>query len=314
MTISAASSLPAHGLPISAVERETGIPKDLLRMWERRYGFPLPGRDEHGDRVYPREQIDKLRLLRRLMDLGFRPGKIVHMETDELDALFARQPARSAPPALVQSDIVRLLRGDDPVAVRDALQMQLAVQGLRTFVTETLARNNEDIGAAWMRGEIEVFEEHLYTEMVSRLLRETLVRLQLPVRPPRVLLTTCPGEQHSLGLLMVEVMLRLAGCDTLSFGADMPFSDIGRAATRLQSQIVALSFSSAYAGEPLEAVQALRPHLPVGTDIWMGGSGCRLPELPEGVQVIRDFATLEGQVAQWRHSHGLDASGGPAAA
>ena len=97
MTISAASSLPAHGLPISAVERETGIPKDLLRMWERRYGFPLPGRDEHGDRVYPREQIDKLRLLRRLMDLGFRPGKIVHMETDELDALFARQPARSAP-------------------------------------------------------------------------------------------------------------------------------------------------------------------------------------------------------------------------
>ena len=65
MTISAASSLPAHGLPISAVERETGIPKDLLRMWERRYGFPLPGRDEHGDRVYPREQIDKLRLLRR---------------------------------------------------------------------------------------------------------------------------------------------------------------------------------------------------------------------------------------------------------
>ena len=24
------------GLPISVVERETGIPKDLLRMWERR--------------------------------------------------------------------------------------------------------------------------------------------------------------------------------------------------------------------------------------------------------------------------------------
>lgn len=30
------------GLPISVVERETGIPKDLLRMWERRYGFPEP--------------------------------------------------------------------------------------------------------------------------------------------------------------------------------------------------------------------------------------------------------------------------------
>lgn len=44
------------GLPISVVERETGIPKDLLRMWERRYGFPEPARDAQGDRVYPREQ------------------------------------------------------------------------------------------------------------------------------------------------------------------------------------------------------------------------------------------------------------------
>ena len=32
-------------LPINAVERETGITKELLRMWERRYGFPSPERD-----------------------------------------------------------------------------------------------------------------------------------------------------------------------------------------------------------------------------------------------------------------------------
>ena len=32
-------------LNISAVERETGLSKDVLRIWERRYGFPRPGRD-----------------------------------------------------------------------------------------------------------------------------------------------------------------------------------------------------------------------------------------------------------------------------
>ena len=63
-------------LPINAVERETGITKELLRMWERRYGFPAPQRDAHGDRVYPLGQIAKLRLLRRLIDAGFRPGKV----------------------------------------------------------------------------------------------------------------------------------------------------------------------------------------------------------------------------------------------
>ena len=32
-------------LPINAVERETGISKELLRMWERRYHFPNPERE-----------------------------------------------------------------------------------------------------------------------------------------------------------------------------------------------------------------------------------------------------------------------------
>ena len=32
-------------LSIAAVERDTGLSKDTLRVWERRYGFPAPQRD-----------------------------------------------------------------------------------------------------------------------------------------------------------------------------------------------------------------------------------------------------------------------------
>ena len=39
-------------LSISQVERDTGLSKDTLRMWERRYGFPQPSRDEFGERLY----------------------------------------------------------------------------------------------------------------------------------------------------------------------------------------------------------------------------------------------------------------------
>ena len=35
---------------IATVERETGLSKDTLRMWERRYGFPRPARDDNGER------------------------------------------------------------------------------------------------------------------------------------------------------------------------------------------------------------------------------------------------------------------------
>jgi len=40
-------------LSISAVERETGLSKDVLRKWESRYGFPSPERDAVGERAYP---------------------------------------------------------------------------------------------------------------------------------------------------------------------------------------------------------------------------------------------------------------------
>ncbi len=43
-------------LSIAETERITGIRRDLLRMWERRYGFPAPMRDADGDRFIPKNR------------------------------------------------------------------------------------------------------------------------------------------------------------------------------------------------------------------------------------------------------------------
>jgi DNA-binding transcriptional MerR regulator len=67
-----------NGFNISAVERDTGLSKDLLRMWERRYGYPSPARDASGERLYSDAEVAKLRAIKRLMDVGMRPGKIIH--------------------------------------------------------------------------------------------------------------------------------------------------------------------------------------------------------------------------------------------
>ena len=55
------SDSPAPYVSIAAVERDTGLSKDTLRVWERRYGFPQPDRDNNGERSYPHEQLEKLR-------------------------------------------------------------------------------------------------------------------------------------------------------------------------------------------------------------------------------------------------------------
>src|SRR5258708_38084169 len=91
---------------IAAVERDTGLSKDTLRVWERRYRFPLPARDPSGERVYSQQDVEKLRVLKRLLDQGHRPGKVIGPALGQLERL-----ADSAtPPAARPAEGARLPR------------------------------------------------------------------------------------------------------------------------------------------------------------------------------------------------------------
>ena len=73
--------------PISIVSKKTGITKYLLRMWERRYSFPRPVRDENDERVYSRNDLEKLIRIKKLMDMGYRPSQVIEKNLSELKAM-----------------------------------------------------------------------------------------------------------------------------------------------------------------------------------------------------------------------------------
>ncbi|NNU42468.1 MerR family transcriptional regulator [Ramlibacter montanisoli] len=84
------------------MEQATGIARATLRIWERRYGFPQPGRDLRGERSYPDEQVRKLRLIADLMARGHRPGRLVELSATQLASLAGpsgsgRRRPRAAP-------------------------------------------------------------------------------------------------------------------------------------------------------------------------------------------------------------------------
>jgi len=90
------------GLPIASVERETGLSKDTLRVWERRYGFPTPERDANGERLYAPTQVQRLTQIKRLMDRGHRPGKLLALDDAALAALDEALPSVLATPNTLQ--------------------------------------------------------------------------------------------------------------------------------------------------------------------------------------------------------------------
>ena len=164
---------------ISAVERDTGLPKETLRVWERRYGFPKPDRDDQENRRYPPEQIAKLRLIKRLIDLGHRPGRVVELPTEALEQLLARVPGGMTGPVAVQAldQIMVLVLANDLDALASRLERERAQRGLGAFVIDVVAPLVSRVGDAWMRGHLSVFQEHQFSEMLFRLLRQAILGL-----------------------------------------------------------------------------------------------------------------------------------------
>lgn len=294
-----------NDLPIAAVERDTGLSKDTLRVWERRYGFPQPVRDAFDERLYPSEQVERLRLIARLLGAGQRPGRVVPLSMAELQRLLldSAPAATHAPLTPELQAVLDLVRRHEVMALRRTLNQAVLRLGLGRFLTELLAPLNVQVGDAWVRGEIQVFEEHMYTESVTAVLRSALGSMASMPRPgrPRVLLATFPQESHLLGLLMAEIALVLEGCECVSLGAQTPLAEIVRAAQANRAQIVGLSFSPAFNAQLLQrGLQDLRSRLPVDVEIWAGGSHPVLQRrAPEGVTPVPRLEEIGRLLALW---------------
>ncbi len=295
------------GLPIASVERETGLSKDTLRVWERRYGFPTPARDANGERLYAPAQVRRLAQVKRLMDRGHRPGKLLALDAAALDALDETRGTPPATPDAAQLDAwLQRIKAHDAEALQRQFYREMAKRGLAGFVQDVVAPLIARVGEAWSRNELAIFEEHLFSQQLERLLRATLANLSPVAGSPRVLFTTLSGEEHTLGLLMVEALLTVEDAYPVVLGPQTPIAEIVRAAEVKQVDIVCLSFSSAYSSTAAaQGLRDLRRALPARHALWAGGYGVKPIRKPiEGVCLVPEFADLYRCLAEWATRQG----------
>jgi len=295
---------------ISDVERDTGVAKETLRVWERRYDFPQPQRDTFGERVYTAEQVSKLRLIKRLIDLGYRPGKVIQFSTAELQALALKASRASKAPAIVShpdlQGYVDLCKSHQMEAFRRRLAQAMLVMGLKSFVIDLVAPLITYIGEAWASGQFAVFEEHLFSESVQIVLRGAVASVPqvnhgAGAPRPRILLATLPQERHGLGLLMAEALAAAEGAHCTSLGVQTPLPDIVEAARSMQADIVALSFSATVnPRHVLDSLRELHARLPEGVDIWAGGANTALRRRAPDFVRVRELNEISNAIADWR--------------
>ena len=310
------------GASIRVVSNRTGIAADTLRMWERRYGFPLPARRPGGSRVYSEDDVARLHLVARAVNAGFRPSEVVSLPSADLAKLVDASVADTSPrasggaagarkgagqpvgPAPSLDAVIDALRGDDIASVRSLLRAASVSLGPRAFVTELAHPLAVRVGELWADGNLEVRHEHLASACLTSQLHLLLGALDDGERSPSVLLATPPGEPHLLGLDMVAVYLAANLAAPHVLGADTPTAQIVAAAMAFGVDAVGISISpAAERRAAARAVKVLAETLPPRTELWLGGAGA--PAVAAGApsaRITSSWAEVDAALAGLRAS------------
>ncbi len=256
------NSIVEAGWPIAAVERETGLSKDILRMWERRYGFPAPARDEQGDRLYSMAEVGRLRTLAKLIDLGQRPGRLMQLDDSALEALLATPMAKRRPRA-GSSDVAtvlgEMLLGHRLPELRQWLAQRCASEG-RPALALALLEIAEQLRMRFLDGELSVFEMDLFAAEALRAVHGD------SVGGPGVLLAAADADVGYLELRLIQAIIAGSGVACLLLPhAGKPLAGLQRLLQDSRPPALCLAFSPTVGQRRIAAIlDTLRPALPPG--------------------------------------------------
>jgi hypothetical protein len=208
---------------IGAVSRATGLSPDTLRVWQKRYGFPVPRRKPSGHRLYSEADVRRLRRISQAIARGHRPGHVVRMSEPGLQSLLVSsgRAARGTGPQAPLRPLLSLVRSFDGGGLAAALLEDARALGPLEFVSRRVAPLVEEVGEAWARGAIGVHHEHFFSEKLEDVLRAVRQPFERGLSRPAVLLATLPGETHALGLQMAALVVAASGAAPVILGATL---------------------------------------------------------------------------------------------
>lgn len=292
------------GYRIGTVAQLAGLTTHAIRVWERRYGATAPSRSAGGARLYSDEDVQRFKLIGRLIEQGYSTRAIANLDLARLAALASSHgPAggQAADPELEAAeragkavdellDAVTVLNLE---AAERALQRAANEFSPRDLVTRVLAPALEQIGERWATGELCTASEHAASALLRTRLGALLSAQPVSGTAP-VLCTTPSGEQHELGALLVAVLIAMKGRRAAFLGANLPAAQIAEAARLSKAGAIALSLVNLPPDEAQRELTRIRKAVPAAIEIVLGGRGSSsLQRVPKGVRVLPSLAELE---------------------
>jgi methanogenic corrinoid protein MtbC1 len=229
-----------------AVARETGVPADTFRAWERRYGVPRPQRTPGGHRLYSERDIAIIRWLRDRTDEGVNISHAVMLLTNTLDTP-AATPAGSTearPIAQLLDEFVWSLTSFDASQADRLLGEAFSIYPFEQVLLDLVQPAMVEIGERWHRGEINVAVEHYATQFVRRKLAGLLSMFEGSAHRATIVVGCAPGELHDLGAMLSALFLVRRGWHVIYLGPQVPLFDLIETVASIKPNLICMSAST----------------------------------------------------------------------
>ena len=267
---------------IHRVAKLTGLSKDVIRVWEKRYGLVKPSRSSNRYRQYSDEDVALLRFLKEELDRGQTIGALA---LEGRAALLERMRISSPPTAQelkphdsLVDELVAFLDPLGKTQFEQKLNAAVAVIPFEEAVQRILLPLQRRLGELWHEGRINVAVEHYVTKIVQQKLFSVMNQLPVNEFGPRVLIACPEGESHEIGAQAVAFLAATRGCQVYYLGANLPTQDLIKFCERIKPDLVLISLTEIKSEE--SAIQLLRGLEPLSArwSVALGGQGARALE------------------------------------
>jgi len=308
------------GYSMKVAVRRTGLSPHVIRIWEKRYGAVKPARTATKRRIYSDSDIERLRLLKRAIEVGHSIGRIVDLSGEQLTDLIGVEE-RIGPPRDVRNicAVQPIVQDFMDKAVQSVQELDAdALEGLLARASVELSRPvlldrlvlplMTRIGELWREGTLRVVHEHLASAIVRSFLGSIERGSRVGAAGPTLAVATPAGQMHEFGALIAASAAASEGWRVKYLGPNLPAEEIAGAASQSRAGVIALSIVYP-ADDPrlMDELKRLHHLLPPGVMVLVGGRASdSYAGVLDSIAAIRltDMAAFRSQLEMLRVENG----------
>lgn len=216
---------------IRDIEAASGIKSHTLRIWEQRYGILKPKRTETNIRYYDDDDLKYILNISILNKHGYKISEIAKLSKDEINEQIIKLNSRSTQYESQVKGLVSSMISFDEYSFHQILTTSVIQYGIEETMLNIVFPLLTEIGLLWQVGCIHPSHEHFASNIIKQKLYVAIDGNvgKFTKDRKKFLLFLPEGEQHNIGLLFANFILRSRGHDVLFLGQEVPMIDLAKA-------------------------------------------------------------------------------------